>query len=134
MRLFLFADGASKGNPGPAAAGVVIKDEKGKVLAKRGILLGEMTNNEAEYRALLWGLALAKEIAEDGAITCFLDSKLVVSQLKGLYKIKAAHLGELVKKVWRAERSFSEVAYRHIPREKNADADALANRVLNGVS
>lgn len=128
-QIFLFTDGASRGNPGPAAAGIVLKDSKGKVLLKKGQFLGRMTNNEAEYRALLLGLELVKKFKPE-ELTCLLDSELVVFQLNGLYRVKKAHLREILFKIRQVERSFPKVIYKLIPREKNTLADALANEVL----
>ncbi|HEB13991.1 MAG TPA: ribonuclease HI family protein [candidate division WWE3 bacterium] len=132
MRFFLFADGASRGNPGPAGAGVVLKDREGHVVAEKSQFLGRMTNNEAEYRALLLGFAAAREHIKDKGATlvCLMDSQLVVFQVKGLYKIKAPHLRELLTKVKIEERGFTTVLYKLIPREKNARADELANEAL----
>jgi len=127
MRFFLFTDGASRGNPGPAAAGVVLKDERGKVLAEVSQPLGRMTNNEAEYRALILGLTKARELVRDGTLVVLMDSELVISQLTGLYKIKAVHLRSLAAEVKAKEKAFSKLMYTHIPREKNARADELAN-------
>lgn len=132
MRFFLFTDGASRGNPGPAAAGVVLKNQKGEVLAERSQFLGRLTNNEAEYSALLLGLTAAKEFIrdKDSTLICLLDSELVASQIRGLYRVKAPHLKEILVKVKRQERFFPKVVYRYIPREKNTRADALANKAL----
>jgi ribonuclease HI len=132
MRYFLFTDGASRGNPGPAGAGVVLKDQEGNILAEKSQFLGRTTNNEAEYRALLLGLSAAREQmkGEDDVLVCLLDSELVASQVKGLFKIKAPHLKELLTKVKIEERNFKKVLYRIIPREKNAQADELANEAL----
>lgn len=134
MRLLLFTDGASKGNPGPAGAGVVLKDQKGNILAEEFQFLGRMTNNEAEYRALLLGLSTVKEYVKgpDADLVCLIDSELVVSQLRGLYRVKAAHLRELLTKVKIEEGAFSKIVYRFIPREDNAHADKLANKALKG--
>lgn len=128
-KLFLFTDGASRGNPGPAAAGIVLKDSKGKVLLKKGQFLGRMTNNEAEYRALLLGLELARKF-KPKALFCFLDSELVVSQLNGLYRVKKSHLRELLFKIRQVERDYPQVIYKLIPREENIVADTLANEAL----
>jgi ribonuclease HI len=130
-RLFLFTDGASRGNPGPAAAGALLKDEGGEILLKRGQFLGRTTNNEAEYRALILGLKLAKRLAPE-VLVCLLDSKLVVSQVNGLYRVKQDHLAKLLLEVRQAEKAYEKVLYKLIPREKNRGADALANEVLDG--
>lgn len=132
MRAFLFTDGASRGNPGPAGAGVVLKDEKGNILAEKSQFLGRMTNNEAEYRALLLGLMAARAaLKPEDELVVLMDSQLVVSQLKGEFKIKAAHLKELLSQSQAAGREFASVLYKLIPREKNSRADALANRALD---
>ncbi|MDP1710769.1 MAG: ribonuclease HI family protein [candidate division WWE3 bacterium] len=131
MRFFLFTDGASRGNPGPAAAGVVLKDEKGKVLLEASQVLGRMTNNESEYRALLLGLTRASSLVRGQALVVLMDSELVVSQLCGRYRIKAAHLRELLLEVRLKEKPFGKVIYKLIPREKNAQADELANQALD---
>lgn len=131
-KLFLFADGASRGNPGPAAAGIVLKDQDGEVLLKRGQFFGRMTNNEAEYRALLLGLELVEKFKPE-VLVCLSDSKLVVSQINGLFRVKKPHLRKLLLKIRQAEGGYQKVLYKLIPREKNVAADALANHVLNKV-
>ena len=131
MRFFLFTDGASRGNPGPAGAGALLKDEKGKVLMEASQFLGRMTNNEAEYRALLFGLVKAATEVRGKTLVVLMDSELVVSQLKGIYRMKAAHLRGLLMEVKIKEREFGEVIYKLIPREKNSRADELANEALD---
>lgn len=127
---FLFTDGGSRNNPGPAAAGFVIRDRDGKLLKKYGKYLGRATNNEAEYQALILGL---REVASRGfkQVRCFLDSSLAVNQLNGVFKIKEARLRELVFKVKALERKFAAVSYEHVPREQNREADELVNKALN---
>jgi len=134
MHFFLFTDGASRGNPGPAGAGILLKNQDGKVLAEKSQFLGRMTNNEAEYRALLLGFSVAEEHVGEGenTLVCLMDSQLVVSQVQGLYKIKASHLRELLAKVKIEEQKFPRVLYKLIPREKNTLADELANKALGG--
>lgn len=134
MRFFLFTDGASKGNPGPSGVGVVLRDQKGNILAEESQFLGRMTNNEAEYRALLLGLSIVKEYVKgsDVDLVCSIDSELIVSQLRGLYRVKAAHLRELLTRVKIEESAFSKIVYKRIPREKNTYADKLANKALKG--
>ena len=131
MRFFLFTDGASRGNPGPAGAGVILKDEKGQVLMEGSQFLGRMTNNEAEYRALLFGLTKAAAEVQGKTLVVLMDSELVISQLRGIYRMKAAHLRELLVEVKIKEQEFGEVIYKLIPREKNSHADALANEALD---
>jgi len=131
--IFLFTDGASRGNPGLAAAGVIIKDEKGKVLFEKGQFLGRTTNNEAEYRALLLGLVKAQDFKPDRLVS-LLDSELVFYQVSGGYRVKNPNLAQLYLQVKAQENKFPKVIYKHIPREKNTHADALANEALDKVT
>jgi ribonuclease HI len=132
--LFIFCDGGARGNPGPAAAGFVVKDGQGKVLASVGRFLGKTTNNVAEYSAVVEALVWIKSNLQLRTynLELFLDSKLVVSQLKGLYKIKNANLRILAIEVKKLEREVGDkVSYRLIPREKNSAADRLVNQALD---
>jgi len=129
-KLLLYTDGGARGNPGPAAVGFVIKTETGQIFKEGGRFLGVATNNEAEYQALIDGLEAAKEFAPDH-LGCFLDSALVVNQLNGVFKIKEARLRKLVFKVKVLEQSLKSVRYQYIPREKNKEADAWVNKVLD---
>jgi ribonuclease HI len=130
-RLTVNFDGGSRGNPGPAAIGVVVR-EGGEVIAKVGEKIGRATNNVAEYKALLKGIELA---AERGASELELigDSELVVRQVEGRYKVKNAGLKELHEEVKRALREFDSWSIRHVRRAENADADRLVNEALDGV-
>ncbi len=130
MRYILHTDGASRGNPGPAACGVVLTDAHGKVIYKIGRTLGEMTNNEAEYRALLAGLdiALAYHAAD---LEIRLDSELLVAQLNGDYKIRAANLKPLYQQAKKKLGRLPHVRVVHVPRAENALADSLANQALD---
>ncbi|HEX7589268.1 MAG TPA: ribonuclease HI family protein [Anaerolineae bacterium] len=129
-RLILFTDGAARGNPGPAAMGVVLTDAKGKVIEEHGRVLGEMTNNEAEYRALLWGVERAQaNLANEIEVRS--DSELLVRQLKGIYRVRAANLKPLFEQARSALARFERVSIHHIPREQNRRADALANAALD---
>lgn len=129
-KILLYTDGGSRNNPGPAATGFVLKDESGKILKKGGTFLGLATNNEAEYQALIEGLTEAKKFNPQ-SLTCFLDSSLVVNQLNGVFKIKEARLRQLVFEVKKLEPNFASVRYQYISREKNKEADALVNKVLD---
>ena len=124
-------DGGARGNPGPAAIGVVLRDGQGKVLEERGERIGRATNNVAEYRALLRGIELA---AAHGATELELigDSELVVRQVEGRYKVKDATMRELHAEVKRALEGFESWTIRHVRRESNAEADRLVNEVLDG--
>jgi ribonuclease HI len=127
----LYADGAARGNPGPAAAGFVLDDSEGREAACGGIALGPATNNVAEYRALLAGLARALELGVT-AIDVRMDSELVVRQMTGIYRVKNAGLKPLFAEAQALSRRFAHFAIRHVPREQNARADAEANRALDG--
>ena len=130
-RLTVNVDGGARGNPGPAAIGIVVRDADGEVLAEVGETIGEATNNVAEYRALLRGIELA---AEHGVEELELvgDSELVVRQVEGRYKVKNAGMKELHEEVKRALRGFHSWSIRHVRRENNADADRLVNQALDG--
>ncbi|TMI76260.1 MAG: ribonuclease HI family protein [Bacillati bacterium ANGP1] len=128
--LVLVVDGASRGNPGPSAIGIVIKDAKGKVLKEIGEYIGEFTNNVAEYRALLRALEEAKTMGA-GSVEVRSDSDLLVSQLQGSYKVKSPDLGPLYLDAIRLLRGFSRYTVTKIPRGENAAADAVANRSLD---
>ncbi len=128
MKARLFADGGSRGNPGPAASGAVLYGEDGAVLAEVGHYLGIATNNVAEWQALRTGLERARGVRD---ITIRLDSELVVRQVTGVYKVKHADLIPLAAKVKALLRNFASVDIAHVPRKENAAADALVNRVLD---
>lgn len=123
-------DGASRGNPGRSAIGVVIRNAQGKVLKEIGEYIGEFTNNVAEYRALLRALDEAKAMQAD-SVEIRSDSDLLVSQLQGSYKVKSPDLGPLYLDAIRLLRGFSRYTVSKIPRGENAAADALANRSLD---
>jgi ribonuclease HI len=125
-RVIVNCDGAARGNPGPAGAGAIVVDESGAVLAEVAEGLGETTNNVAEYTAVIRGLEEAKRL---GAREVLLrsDSQLLINQLTGRYRVKAPHLQPLHKQVRDLMRAFARVDLEHVPRERNAAADSLAN-------
>jgi ribonuclease HI len=129
-RITVNVDGGARGNPGPAAIGVVVRDAAGEVLEEHGERIGRATNNVAEYRALLRGIELA---AAHGATELELigDSELIVRQVEGRYKVKDATMRELHGKVKRALEPFEDWSIRHVRREHNAEADRLVNQVLD---
>jgi ribonuclease HI len=129
----LFADGAARGNPGPAAAGFVLDDPEGRPAAAGGLVLGAATNNVAEYRALLAGLAKALELGVC-AIEVRMDSELVVRQMTGVYRVKNEGLKPLFAEAQALSRRFERFAIRHVPRDQNARADAEANRALDAAA
>ncbi|MCK5465984.1 ribonuclease HI family protein [Candidatus Parcubacteria bacterium] len=141
-KLITFTDGGSRGNPGPAACGVVIKNDKNKVILKTSKYLDETTNNVAEYEGLILALQKAKGIFKacgrdainrvSTNLECYLDSELVVKQLNHEYKIKDEGMQKLFIIVWNLTLDFDSVKFIHIPREKNKLADEMVNRELNG--
>jgi len=136
-KLILYTDGGSRGNPGPGALGVVIKIENEKLKMKKEYskYLGEITNNQAEYEALIFGLRKAKGIIKSKKlpkkVECFLDSELVVEQINHQYKIKNQGIQPLFIKVWNLTLDFDKVTFKCIPREENKEADRLVNEVLD---
>ena len=126
MKINIYTDGSSRGNPGPASLGVVIKDKKEKVLGAWKKLIGIATNNQAEYQALIFGLEKAKKIKAE-EINCFSDSKLVVEQINRRFKIKDKKLAILFIKAWNLSQSFKKINFYYLPREDNKEADYLAN-------
>jgi ribonuclease HI len=130
--LIVKTDGAARGNPGPAASAAVAFDRDGAVLLERSVLLGETTNNEAEYRGLILGLELAHEL---GALRVIIkmDSQLVVRQMKGEYRIRKVHLEKLADLAKEKASVFESVTFQHIPRAENKDADRVANEALDSV-
>jgi ribonuclease HI len=130
-RLTVNVDGGARGNPGPAAIGVVVRDGEGKVLEERGERIGHATNNVAEYRALLAGIELAAA-HRASELELIGDSELVVRQVEGRYKVKDATMRELHTEVKRLLADFDSWSIRHVRRAENADADRLVNEALDG--
>ncbi len=130
MKATLFADGGSRGNPGPAAGGAVVIADDGRLLAEAGAYLGVATNNVAEWQGLLAGLEAALELGVEDLVVR-LDSELVVRQLTGVYRVKHADLIPLHRKAQALLRRFRSVEIGHVRRKDNAAADALVNRLLD---
>lgn len=130
MKLISFTDGGARGNPGPAATGIVIKNSAGEILEAYGEYLGEQTNNYAEYAALISALKKAHELGGT-EIECFLDSELVTKQMRQEYRVREPGLQKLFIQAYNASTAFKKVAYKHILRSKNKEADALVNIVLD---
>ena len=130
MKITIFSDGGARGNPGPAGIGAVLFDADKQKLAEVSEYIGETTNNQAEYLALLAGLQKATELSAT-EVMMFLDSKLVVEQIAGRWKIKDLEMRKLAEKVHAVLQGFSSWEIHHVPREKNQLADQLANRALD---
>ncbi len=124
-------DGGARGNPGPAAAACVIATPEGEPLLERAELLGETTNNVAEYRALLLGLRCAAELGAN-ELEIVGDSELIAKQVQGLYKVKHEAMKPLHREALAALRAFDSWSMTTVPRAQNAHADALVNAALDG--
>jgi ribonuclease H / adenosylcobalamin/alpha-ribazole phosphatase len=131
MKARLFTDGGARGNPGPAAYGYVLEAEDGTVLAAHGERIGVATNNVAEYRGLVAGLAKAIEL-EVSEVEVISDSELLVKQMTGEYRVKNDALRELSLQASRLARQLGKVSYRAVRREHNELADRLVNEALDG--
>jgi ribonuclease HI len=126
----LHCDGASRGNPGPAGAGMVLHDPQGRLQVRKGRYLGKTTNNVAEYQALLLGLAEARKLAVK-KLRVLADSELMVKQLNGRYRVKSPHLLPLWRQALQILEQFEAYAVIHVPREKNRLADEVANQAID---
>lgn len=130
MKIIIHSDGGARGNPGPAGIGALLQDESGKVLAEISEYLGETTNNQAEYKALIAGLEKAVELGAD-EVECFLDSELVVKQLKREYKVKNKDIAPLFLQVSNLLTKIKKYRFQHVFRESNKEADRLANLAMD---
>lgn len=123
-------DGASRGNPGEAGAGVFFQDRTGAPLERIARYLGRATNNAAEYQALLIALARAREVGAR-SLRVFSDSELIVNQVNGRYRTKEPHLQQYLQEAIRLMRAIGRVDIKHVRRELNTEADALANEAID---
>lgn len=135
MEITIYTDGGARNNPGPAAIGVVIQ-KQGQTLKKYNEFIGEATNNEAEYQAIVFALKKAKLLfgkkkTKEMEIEICSDSELAIKQLNHDYKIKETNLQPLFIKVWNLTIDFKQVSFKHILREKNKEADRLVNQALD---
>jgi len=130
LRLVVHVDGGARGNPGPAAIGVVTSTPDGEVVDERAEPIGEATNNVAEYRALLRGLERARELGAT-EVEVVNDSELVARQVQGAYKVKHPGLRPLYDQAMEALRGFERWSVRSVPRAENAHADQLVNAALD---
>jgi ribonuclease HI len=129
-KLIIYTDGGSRGNPGPAATGIVIKNEKGETIHAFGEYLGEQTNNYAEYMAFISALKKAKEFHAEN-LECLVDSKLVCEQLNRNWKVKEPSIQKLFIEAYNLMQQFKKVEIKHIYRDKNKEADAEVNKILD---
>ncbi|PIR69243.1 MAG: hypothetical protein COU47_04050 [Candidatus Niyogibacteria bacterium CG10_big_fil_rev_8_21_14_0_10_46_36] len=134
--IVIYTDGGSRGNPGPAAIGVVIQDVGGRDIKSYGEQIGERTNNEAEYEAVIFALKKAKQLfgkakAKQMRVEVRMDSELVMRQLSGIYKIEEERLFPLYMKAHNLTLDFGSIVYTHLMRDKNKEADRLLNEALD---
>lgn len=129
-KLIIYTDGGARGNPGPGGIGAVIYDEDRKKIAEISEFLGHSTNNQAEYKAVIAAMKKAKELKAE-FLEFYLDSELVVKQLKREYKVKNPDLAPLFLQIYNLGMSFKKISFHHIPRERNKEADALANEAMD---
>jgi len=134
-KFLVHTDGGARGNPGPAAAGFLIE---GDIIGKKdgGEYLGEVTNNEAEYRAVILALKKLKHLigsekSKNSSVKIHVDSELLERQLNGEYKIKDENIKNFFIEIWNLKTDFGEVVFKHIPREKNTEADKIVNQILD---
>ena len=131
MNLIIYTDGGSRGNPGPAAAGVVIRDgDSDKIIHEAGYFLGKTTNNVAEYQGLIRALEYAQQLGAK-RVQVFTDSELMVKQITGEYRVKSPDLKPLAEKAQSILLRIDLWQIKHIRREKNTHADALANKAMD---
>jgi len=130
MKLKTFTDGGARGNPGPAGIGGVVYSETDEVLAEVSEYIGKTTNNQAEYQALIATLTKAKELGAT-EVECYLDSLLVVNQVKGQWKVKNQDLAPHVVTIRNLASQIGKVSYQHVPREQNTAADAQVNKAID---
>ena len=135
-KIIIYSDGGSRGNPGPSALGVIFCNERNQIIKKYSEYLGEMTNNEAEYQAVIFALEkfkalFGKKLAKSTEIELKSDSELLIKQLNGEYKILDEKIQPLFLKIWNLRLDFKKLKFKLISREKNKEADRLANEALN---
>lgn len=131
MNLVVYADGGSRGNPGPSASGFVVKnDDESQILYEGGEYLGITTNNQAEYRAVKLGLEKAITLGAT-EVTFYLDSQLVVNQMNGIYKVRNRELWPIYSSIRETVQKLKKVAFVHVRREFNKEADGMVNKILD---
>ena len=130
LSVTIHIDGGSRGNPGPAGAGVVLRDDEGAVLYQGGLFLGRATNNVAEYSGLLAGLKAAADL-KASQVRVVSDSELLVRQMNGQYRVKNEGLKPLFEQARELAGQFSSCAFQHVRRELNKEADHLVNQAID---
>ncbi|MCC5910473.1 MAG: ribonuclease HI family protein [Clostridiaceae bacterium] len=130
MEVVIYTDGGSRGNPGEAGIGVVIKDAEGNIIKEVSQYIGNQTNNVSEYKALSRGLEVALDMGAT-SVKCYLDSELVTKQIKGEYKVKNERMIPMYNMVMPLIKKFDSFAIEHVRREMNKEADALANKAMD---
>ena len=136
-KIIIYTDGASRGNPGKASIGVVFCNEKGQSIKEYAEYLGDnLTNNEAEYKAAIFALKkfknlFSKKLAKNSEVEIRSDSELMVKQLSGEYKLVNENIQKMFIEIWNLKLDFGKVKFKKIPREKNKQADLLANQALD---
>ena len=138
-KIIIYTDGGSRGNPGPSAAGAVFCNEKGVIFKKYSEYLGEKTNNEAEYQAVIFALkkfkqVFGKKLAKNTEIEIRADSELLIRQLTGLYKILEPQIQSLFMAIWNLKLDFKKIKFKLVSRQKNQEADQLVNEALDSVA
>lgn len=139
-KIIIYTDGGSRGNPGPAAAGVMFCNEKGQSIKECSEYLGDkLTNNEAEYKAVIFALkkfkaVFGKKLAKNSEVEIRSDSELLVKQLNAEYKILNENIQPLFLEIWNLKFDFKKLKFKQIPRDKNKEADRLANEALDAKS
>lgn len=129
----LYADGGSRGNPGPSASGFAILDMRDQIIDKEGVYLGVTTNNQAEYQALKLGMEHAKKMGIS-TLHVYMDSLLVINQMKGIFKVKNRDLWPIHDAIKRMVPTFMRVSFTHVPRELNKIADGAVNEALDAAA
>ncbi|HEX8993656.1 MAG TPA: reverse transcriptase-like protein [Candidatus Paceibacterota bacterium] len=131
----IHADGGSRGNPGPAGSGAVVRDHLGNIVGTVSEFLGTRTNNFAEYEAVILAFGVLAKLVEGRVgqteVEVKMDSELVVKQMKGIYKVKHPTMKEQYARLMQAAGGFKKVSFTHVPRAQNSDADALANEAMD---
>lgn len=129
-KLIIYTDGGARNNPGPAGIGAMLMDENRKVVAEISDYIGLGTNNQAEYKALLAAIRKAQELKVE-EVEFYLDSELVVKQMKREYRVKDKELAQLFLKIYNISLGFKKISFTHIPRELNKEADKLVNEAID---